>query len=71
MYISSYVWSKKKKLISLPACEEVWPYQVLTTATIRPQFKKKYIRNTFDNRIITIYSIYDPQLDDLTQEFNP
>jgi len=53
------LWQKKNKLIKLPACEEAWPGQVLTTATIQPRFKKEYSRNTFDNRIITVYSIYD------------
>ena len=72
MYIPPYVWihiknfmlqdywckKKKKILLDLPKHEEAWPHLVLTTATKKPQFRKEFVKNQFDNRVTTIYSVY-------------
>ena len=70
MYIPPYVWihiknfmlqdywrkKKKKILLNLPERKKL--FECITTSTKKPQFRKEFVENSFNNRVATIYSVY-------------
>ena len=70
MHIPPYVWihiknfmlqdywrrKKKKILLNLPKRKKL--FECITTATKKSQFRKEFVENQFNNRIMTIYSVY-------------
>ena len=70
MHIPPYVWihiknfmlqdywriKKKKILLNLPKRKKL--FECITTATKKPQFRKEFVENQFNNRVMTIYSVY-------------
>ena len=70
MYIPPYVWihiknfmlqdywRRKKKIMLLNLPERKKLFECITTATKKPRFKKEFVKNLFDNSVMTIYSVY-------------
>ena len=70
MYIPPYVWihiknfmlqdywriKKKKILLNLPKRKKL--FECITTAIKKPQFRKEFVEIQFNNRVMTIYSVY-------------
>ena len=43
-------------LLNLPERKKL--FECITTATKKPRFKKEFVKNLFDNSVMTIYSVY-------------
>ena len=51
-------WRRKKKIMLLNLPERKKLFECITTATKKPRFKKEFVKNLFDNSVMTIYSVY-------------
>ena len=51
-------WRRKKKIMLLNLPERKKLFECITTATKKPRFKKEFVKNSFDNSVMTIYSVY-------------
>ena len=57
-FILQDYWRRKKKIMLLNLPERKKLFECITTATKKPRFKKEFVKNLFDNSVMTIYSVY-------------